>query len=258
MDVLYVVGKGSKHDNDELRWSLRSIEKFGKNLGRVIVAGEPPEWLSGEVIKVGIEDICKQKQKNIMNCVLSVIESGIVQGEFLYSSDDHFMTFDMDFDNYPYYIKRELPTMEKVVNVHDEKKEKFKPYWFSLSETRNVLKRNGYGTIDFSQHCNTHMHTDDYEEVVRLCEQKPEAILGYEPTCMFMNVRHKREPNLKLERRFDFKILEFKGIDDLSTKCGSRDSFSIDDCVFTDKDGNDSGFRDAMYKLYSWKSRFEI
>ena len=38
MDVLYIVGTGSKHDNLELRWSLRSLAKFGRGVGRVIVA----------------------------------------------------------------------------------------------------------------------------------------------------------------------------------------------------------------------------
>ena len=38
MDVLYIVGPESGHQNRELRWSLRSLEKFGRNLGRVVVA----------------------------------------------------------------------------------------------------------------------------------------------------------------------------------------------------------------------------
>ena len=49
MDMLYILGNGSKHDNQELRWSLRSLEKYGRNVGSIAIVGEPPEWLSPEV-----------------------------------------------------------------------------------------------------------------------------------------------------------------------------------------------------------------
>ena len=56
-DVVYVVGKPDKcKDNYMLRASLRSIAKYGKNIGRVIVAGYPPDWLSDAVVKVHVED----------------------------------------------------------------------------------------------------------------------------------------------------------------------------------------------------------
>ena len=100
MDVLYVVGKGSTHDNAELRWSLRSLEAFGRNLGRVVVAGYPPEWLSDEVVKVPVPDVpvAAYKHVNIMNCILECCRTKAVTGEFLYSSDDHFLCREVDLD----------------------------------------------------------------------------------------------------------------------------------------------------------------
>lgn len=44
MDILYIVGKGrSLCDNKELRYSLRSLAKYGKNIDRIFVAGYCPE-----------------------------------------------------------------------------------------------------------------------------------------------------------------------------------------------------------------------
>ena len=54
MDIVYILGTGSKHDNIELRMSLRSICKYGQNIGRVIVAGDPVDWLSDDVVKIKI------------------------------------------------------------------------------------------------------------------------------------------------------------------------------------------------------------
>lgn len=56
-DILYILGHGAdKIDNVPLRWSLRSLAKHATNVGRVIVAGNIPAWLSDEVVKVPIDE----------------------------------------------------------------------------------------------------------------------------------------------------------------------------------------------------------
>ena len=52
MDILYIVGNFSKCDDWEFRFSLRSIDKYGKNIGRVFVCGYCPDWLSDNIIKI--------------------------------------------------------------------------------------------------------------------------------------------------------------------------------------------------------------
>ena len=42
MDILYIV-KNSAANNMELKCSLRSIEQFGKNVGKIYVCGYCPE-----------------------------------------------------------------------------------------------------------------------------------------------------------------------------------------------------------------------
>lgn len=72
VDIVYAVGKGSKDIDDKpLRWSLRSVEKFAKNVGRVIVAGYPPDWLSDEAIKVPFE----QTHRKHVNMLLTIAEA---------------------------------------------------------------------------------------------------------------------------------------------------------------------------------------
>lgn len=44
-DVVYVLGTGSKWDNNELRFSMRSFVKYFDNLRRFIIVGERPGWL---------------------------------------------------------------------------------------------------------------------------------------------------------------------------------------------------------------------
>ena len=72
VDIVYVVGKGAKDNDDRpLRWSLRSVQMFAKNVGKVIVAGYPPDWLSDEAIKVPFE----QTHRKHVNMLLTIAEA---------------------------------------------------------------------------------------------------------------------------------------------------------------------------------------
>ena len=46
MDVLYILGNGSPFYNDELKYSLRTLERFGSNIDRLILVGEKPSFLN--------------------------------------------------------------------------------------------------------------------------------------------------------------------------------------------------------------------
>ena len=74
MDILYVIGRGSQKNNLELRMSLRSICKYGKNIGKVIVAGTPPKWLSDEAEKLVVQDRYSYKHQNILLCIEKAVD----------------------------------------------------------------------------------------------------------------------------------------------------------------------------------------
>ena len=119
MKVLYSIGADNGDDHLALRFSLRSIEKFAAGCEQVIVVGCPPSWLTTEVVSLPIPpDPRRYKQQNILDAVLAAIDAGLVKGEFLYSSDDHFLVSPVDFDRFPYYYKsKELPTFDSVVSA---------------------------------------------------------------------------------------------------------------------------------------------
>ena len=50
IDVLYIIGNGSLYGNVELQYSLRSLDKFGKNVGRVFITGECPDFIDREKV----------------------------------------------------------------------------------------------------------------------------------------------------------------------------------------------------------------
>jgi hypothetical protein len=95
MDVVYPIaggwhGKkklGSKWDDNELRYSLRSLQQNLQGMGRVFIVGHKPEWLTG-VIHVPAEDVhTRNKDANLIDKVLLACRSG-VSSTFLRLSDD--------------------------------------------------------------------------------------------------------------------------------------------------------------------------
>ena len=76
MDYVYICRSG---DNDELRYSLRSIEENMPD-GRVWVVGHRPLWYIGDFIPV--EDI-GGKFDNIKNCIKVVAENQDISNNFI-------------------------------------------------------------------------------------------------------------------------------------------------------------------------------
>ena len=112
IDIVYVVGKGAKKINDlPLRWSLRSVERFAKNVGRIIVSGYPPDWLSDEVIKVYFEQTHKKHVNMLLSIAEAVKQVGLTE-KFLYSSDDHYFCKPANLEEWPRYCLGTLPSMK--------------------------------------------------------------------------------------------------------------------------------------------------
>ena len=49
MDILYYIGDGSHHNNEELRYSLRALEKHCKDIDEVWIVGNKPHFLNDKV-----------------------------------------------------------------------------------------------------------------------------------------------------------------------------------------------------------------
>ena len=102
MDVLYYIGSGSWHNNDELRYSLRSLEKHCKDIGRIFIVGNRPAFLRN-VAYIWVEDKFEWWQ-NAFEKTKAAIKAGI-SDEFLLMNDDFFMLSDFKASEYPFYHK---------------------------------------------------------------------------------------------------------------------------------------------------------
>lgn len=102
MDIVYILGSGSTWENNEIRFSLRSVEKNVKDLGNVFVVGEKPEWLQN-VVHIPCTDSFGIKWRNAYKKIGLVCENPALASEFLLMNDDFFILKPIVGSEYPYY-----------------------------------------------------------------------------------------------------------------------------------------------------------
>ena len=244
MDILYCLGKdGSKWNNNELRYSLRSIEKFGKNIGNIYIVGYNSGFLSDEVTFINCPNIYKSKQKNILYAICYAVENCNISEEFLYSSDDHFYVKETDFNNYPYFYKGEL--LRKLTWEN-----RFKKYFYSLVETRILLRKYGLTYYNFSQHGNTHFSKEGIKKAKELIEESYNTKYGCEPTCLILNTLYTSN-KFPIVKRKDLKIGKLQSKEDLIKLINDREVFSIADISI------ENGVKEYLEELFPEKSKYE-
>ena len=220
MDILYTLGRGSKWQDNELRYSLRSIARWSKNIGRIYIVGD---WCPGFINREKVTFIkCKQpyndKFKNILYSIVYACEHSDIAEDFLLSSDDHFYMQPVDFDDYPYWLKeRDLPDRDCITG-----------YKRHLWETRCLLQKYGYDTANYAQHCNTHFVKSVLLKHKDIVEESYNLFKGVEATCLMLNILMKERP-FKPVPRLDCKLRD--GDESASKIVENIDCFSIGDAA---------------------------
>lgn len=247
VDILLVLGRGSKHDNMEARYMLRSIEKNGINVGKVFCVGYPASFMNPDKVHFVIcGDMYSAKHKNILRCIEEAVKTTDISNHFLYTSDDHFYIKPTDFANYPYFKKGELPKEVK-------KDDPILSYHWSLVETRDLLLSHGYTAHNFSWHGNTHFDKQIFiDKVLPLAQESYlGTTLGVEPTCLMLNVLLKHKP-FAITERPDNKTHHFNSRSELLNIIGDRECISAYDCAY------DNGLERYLKELFPDKSKYEL
>ena len=240
MDILYVVGTGSKWGNNELRYSLRSIDRFGRNVGRVYIATEKlPSFINPDaVVHYPIRDIGKKKHLNIMDKIEGVMYHTDIADDFLLSSDDHFYIKPTDFDAYPLYYKGEIA-----------EKKKDGEYLHSLIDTKRLLQAYGLSVFATNPHCNTHFNRPLYERHKFMMIDGKRLQYGAEVNCLMGNILISE--GVEPVKYKDIKVKSFSSREKLDEILADTHCFSIYDAALL------CGMKEYLHELFPNKSRWE-
>lgn len=142
MDVLYILGKGSPFNNEELKYSLRSLERFGSNVGRIIIVGEKPDFIDNTKVTHVPFNESGVKEYRIASKILHACTSRTVTGDFLFCNDDFFFMKSFDCNQFPFYHQGYLQSAEGTSGYGDH-----------LKLTRQYLESKSKTTMHFDVHC---------------------------------------------------------------------------------------------------------
>lgn len=112
IDLVYVIGIGSPSGNLELKYSIASVEKFGKGVRNIYVIGEDPGF-RGNFIHIPDMDRGRNKQHNIMLKILIACEHPDISDPFCFMNDDFILTKNVDLSVIPYYYNTNITRMWK-------------------------------------------------------------------------------------------------------------------------------------------------
>ena len=111
IDLVYLLGKGSKHDDLELILSLRSVDKFLTNYRNIYIVGLDVSDILKTSFKhamfnIVVEDTRKQfPQKRKLTKLVNMCELEELSDNFLLMSDDYLFLQKTDARSIPYYWK---------------------------------------------------------------------------------------------------------------------------------------------------------
>lgn len=102
MDAVYILGNGSKVGNEEIRYSVRSLDYHMLDLDRVFIVGANPGLLPG-AIHIPFSEPHEEGWKNTYAKVLAACNDERISETFLLMNDDFFMLESFMGKEYPFY-----------------------------------------------------------------------------------------------------------------------------------------------------------
>jgi len=174
LDILYILGAGSRWHDNEIRYSLRSVEKY-LNINKVFIVGEIPEWMTN-VVHIPTKDKSINKLINARAKYLAGANNRELSARFILMNDDFFILKQTEIKNYTrgkteimirrhqtmagYYFKALCQTKNRLdaMGITDPKdfevhspiifdKEKLKTVIAMMGENSVYLLRTAYGNM---------------------------------------------------------------------------------------------------------------
>lgn len=251
IDILIPLGKGSRHDNLELRYCLRSIEKHLTGVEHIFIVGEKPGWTQN-VIYIGCPDNPNnwERARNIYRKIMvgigwidttlgSADWSPIkrLSDNFLFMNDDHFLLTAYTAQSFPYYHRGQIALHDFVSN---------QPQYHQYQNT--IRHRFGSDYYDFDVHCPIVYNRKKFIEVSSELKEWPEY--GYAIKTLYANDMIDTTNWVPCE---DLKFSEPLMKESIYRALEGRPWFSIGDkCL---KSG---AMKEVLQELYPNKSKYEV
>lgn len=197
IDVVYVLGKGSNWRNNEIRFSLRALEKNLQGVRKVYIVGEDPGFLKNVTIIPHPDEIGPNNADgNIIRKVLRACQEAGISSNFLFINDDHMIMKPVMASEIPPYRKMDLTKCPESYFQDNSWRGR-------LWRTRNVLVKMGYPAYHYDCHVPIVFNKKLFPEVVGRFDYHKD--IGYTMKSLYGNVVHGEGTALNGEKVTIFK-----------------------------------------------------
>ena len=232
IDVLYILGKGSIENNEELRYSLRSLDKYAKNVGRIFITGECPDFVK-DVIYTRCDDPYSRNLNHFYKVYTTFMTTDISDNCIL-MYDDIFLCREVDAETYP-WCYTPVRCNKDIQGA----------YTTGINMSYEILRENGNRELNFACHTPCIYNRSKFCGLEPLFNHYKEHNIGISPRIIYGNLYAE---NIK-EIPQDVKVRnQHMVIDEFIV---GKDCFSSDDYTFN---GNVKDWLESEFKT---KSRWE-
>lgn len=237
-DVVYILGNGSNWGDNELRFSLRSLEKYVTGVGRVFLVGARPKWITG-VVHLPFSDRHICKERNIMLKVAYACGHPDLSQTFLHVHDDHFALAHQDAANMPYWFGGSLAKMATLVNPGNHWRD-------AVLNTNKALTNSGLPTKNFDLHFPVLLEKSAFPEIMDRYDWKntPRGFVVKSLYCNTLGITGAPTNDIKLNQRAPMV--------EIVQRLKGRPWFSVGNGALSGQ------FKEMLHALYPKKSRFEL
>ncbi len=196
VDVVYAIGTGSRWDNNELRFSIRSVYKNLKGFGRIIIVGEKPPFIDG-VTHIQYPDRYPKTNAdgNIIEKVLQACRDPGVSEKFLFMNDDHIILKPVKISEIPSYHKG-------CLSSYDPTYFDVNPWRQRLLQTKLALEKLSTPTLHFD--CHTPILLEKKKFIATLAKFDYKTGIGLTMKSLYGNLNCKNAPLLAEEKKVVF------------------------------------------------------
>lgn len=142
IDILYIKGKKSINNDIEMKYSLRSLELYVMDYGRIFITGECPEYIDQKKVVFTPADDIGTPMTNHWWKVFKTIQMTDISDYFVLMYDDIFFSGPTYLIDYPPYQRGKLGEQHTGSAAYRNR----------LEETKKWLEKNGLPTYDFELH----------------------------------------------------------------------------------------------------------
>lgn len=199
IDVVYPLANVSRFSNNELKFSLRSLEKHVTGYRDIWVIGNNPSWNNGKIKHIQAFDK-GMKAINILEKIRLACLCPEISDTFLYINDDHIFLRDCDACTYPFYYSDD--DLKDILNnrpLND-------PYRRIVIDTLNLYPELKYFDIHKPIRIEKAKFLEVYEKVN--FKKYGSGLLIKSVYCNYHGIKGVKERDMILRTRLDSLVLD--------------------------------------------------